>query len=159
MKVKKFLFYVLPGVILSICILLSCKKQQVEEEAKIEPPIRTYIITARIDKKGTNVVSPGVGVLKGTYDEQLKLLTYTLVYDSITPSLITLRSGAKGTAGELIREIYKNKDTPPAKLPLTGSLTLNPLQERNLLKGLWFVAIGTPAISPEISGSLTLKQK
>jgi len=158
MKVKKFLFYVLPGVILSICILLSCKKQQVEEEAKIEPPIRTYLITARIDKKGTNVASPGVGVLKGTYDEQLKLLTYTLVYDSITPSLITLRSGAKGTAGELIREIYKSKDTPPSK-PLTGSLTLNPLQERNLLKGLWFVAIGTPAISPEISGSLTLKQK
>lgn len=159
MKVKKFLFYGLPGVVLSVCILLSCKKQQVEEEAKIEPPVRTYIITARIDKKGTNTASPGIGILKGTYDEQLKVLTYTLSYDSISPSLITLRSGAKGTAGELIREIYKNKDTPPAKLPLTGSLTLNPLQERNLLKGLWFLAIGTTVISPEISGSLTLKQK
>lgn len=146
--------------VLTLCCILSCKKEQLAEEAKIEPPVRAYVITARIDKKGTNSTSEGVAVLKGSYDEQSKVFAYSIEYDNISPALITLRSGIKGSAGELIREIYKNDGKVVLKQPLSGSLTLTPLQERNLLKGLWFIAISTNInATPDISGSLTLKQK
>lgn len=158
MKVKKCELYVFTHVILLFCLLWSCKKDQQAEDARVEPPIKAYVITARIDKKGTNSVSEGTGVLKGSYDEQSKKLDYSLEYKDIDPSLITLRSGAKGSAGELIKEIYKN-NAAAAIQPLTGSLTLTPLQERNLLKGLWFIAMGNLTTAPDISGILTLKQK
>ncbi|WP_348621578.1 CHRD domain-containing protein [Pedobacter lusitanus] len=137
---------------------MSCKKNSSTEETRINPPVRAYIITARIDKKGTNTNAEGTGVLKGTYDEGSKQLSYTLTIENIAPTLITLRSGIKGSAGELVKEIYKGKGDIPAK-GITGGLTLTPLQERNLLKGLWFVAMNTVSVSPDISGVLTLKQK
>lgn len=157
---KKNRLYVFLLVVFTFCGMVSCKKaQQAAEEAKIEAPVRTYVITARIDKRGTNSTSRGVGILKGTYDEQSKLLKYTLGYDTITPALITLRSGVKGSVGELIREMYKTDGVSIAKQPLNGTLTLTPLQERNLLKGLWFIAICSGLNAPpDISGSLTLKQ-
>ncbi|CAM4392687.1 hypothetical protein SAMN06265348_11568 [Pedobacter westerhofensis] len=161
MGLRKSKCYVFVLIIAACCSVISCKKeQQAAEEAKIEAPVRTYVITARIDKKGTNSASEGTGVLKGSYDEQSKILAYTIECENILPALITLRSGVKGSVGELIREMYKTNGTNVLKLPLSGSLTLSPLQERNLLKGLWFIAICTNVNAvPEISGSLTLKQK
>lgn len=145
---------------LTSCCMLTCKKEQLAEEAKIEPPVRAYVITARIDKRGTNSTSEGVAVLKGSYDEQSKVFAYAIEYENISPALITLRSGTKGSAGELIREIYRNDGKIILKQPLSGSLALTPLQERNLQKGLWFIAICTNInATPDISGSLTLKQK
>jgi hypothetical protein len=159
MGLKNKRLYVFAGVVLVLSCVWSCKKQQPAEDARIEPPVRTYIVTARIDKKGTNSTSDGTGVLKGSYDEQSKIFIYLLEYENIKPFVITLRSGIKGTAGEMIREIYKNDGSIAVKQPISGSLKLSPLQERNLLKGLWFVAIGTGLAAPEISGSVTLKQK
>jgi hypothetical protein len=160
MGFKKNRFYVFVLTALICCGLCACEKEQLAEEAKIEPPVRAYVITARIDKKGTNSTSEGVAVLKGAYDEQSKVFTYTIDCENISPALITLRSGLKGSVGELIREIYKNNDQVPPKPALSGSMALTPLQERNLLKGLWFVAVSTNiAAAPEISGSLTLKQR
>ena len=146
-------------VLLAFFCLWSCKKEQPEEDARIEPPIRTYMVTARIDRKGTNSTSEGTGILKGTYDEQSKIFVYSLEYENINPFLITLRSGIKGTVGALIKEIYKQEENIAIKQPVGGSLKLSPLQERNLLKGLWFVTIGTGITAPEISGSVTLKQR
>jgi hypothetical protein len=143
------------------CILFSmgaCKKEITVDQAKVKPPVRMYVVTARIDKKGTNSNSLGTGVLKGMYDEDTKILSYSIEYDKVTPLLVTLRSGKKGTEGSLVKQLYKvEKETQiPAKI--SGSFLLNPLQERGLLKGLWFVAINTIMMSPEISGGLTLKQ-
>lgn len=148
--------------VMAVCILLyglGCKKIDGIADTKIKPPIRTYVVTARIDKKGTNSNSEGTAVLKGTYDEGTKALSYTLEYKDLVPQLITLRSGAKGSVGTLIQEIYKKSSEKEASLPIKGGFTLSPLQERNLLKGQWFVAIGTLTLNPEISGILTLKQK
>ena len=89
------------------CILfcgLGCKKIDSIADTKIKPPIRTYVVTARIDKKGTNSNSEGTAVLKGTYDEGTKALSYTLEYKDLEPQLITLRSGAKGSVGTLMRK-------------------------------------------------------
>ncbi|WP_316812784.1 CHRD domain-containing protein [Pedobacter heparinus] len=148
--------------IIAVCVLfcgLGCKKVDGIADTKIKPPIRTYIVTARIDKKGTNSNSEGTAVLKGTYDEGTKALSYTLEYKNLEPLLITLRSGAKGSVGALISEIYKKSDAKAGTSPIKGGFTLNPLQERYLLKGQWFVAIATLTLNPEISGILTLKQK
>lgn len=143
-------------VALLILCCFACKKNTVMEEARIKPPVREYIVTARIDKKGTNSNSEGTAVLKGTYNEESKSLSYSLEYKDIIPQLITLRSGAKGSAGSFIKELY-NRET--ANELIAGALMLSPLQERNLLKGQWFVAINTTIMNPEISGVLTLKQK
>ena len=148
------------GIVLMLFSMVSCEKEiAVQDEAKIKPPIRTYIVTARIDKKGTNTNSEGTAVLKGSYDEHTKELKYALEYQNCIPEAITLRSGPKGSAGSLIKELYKKgtENTPAG--PMMGALKLSPLQERNLLKGQWFVAVSTILMSPEISGILTLKQK
>jgi len=137
----------------------GCKKQEGSEDTRIKPPVRTYVVTARIDKKGTNSNSEGTAVLKGTYDEGTKELNYTLEYKDLVPQLITLRSGAKGSVGTLVKELYVNSAQKESPLPVKGGFTLTSLQERNLLKGQWFVAIGTLTLNPEISGILTLKQK
>lgn len=158
MEPAKFKLNLLQRVLLVLLFvaLSACKKVASTEEAKINPPVRSYVITARIDKKGTNTVSEGVGILKGTYDEETKVLTYSLDYEKIVPTLITLRSGAKGTTGVVIKELHQDGSL---QLPISGALSLSPLQERNLLKGLWFVAINSTIASPDISGILTLKQK
>jgi hypothetical protein len=147
-------------VLLFALCCFACKKGLVAEQARIKPPVREYIVTARIDKKGTNSNSEGTAVLKGYYSEESKSLNYSLEYKDVIPRLITLRSGAKGSAGTFIKELYnREKESQEAGKPLAGSLTLSPLQERNLLKGQWFVAVNTASMNPEISGILTLKQK
>ncbi len=160
MGVRKSSLYVALGKVsvLMLFVLFSCKKKPLTEEARINPPIRTYIITARIDKKGTNTNSEGTGVLKGSYDEGTKTLAYKLDFEKIIPTLITLRSGTKGSVGELVLELYKSEEQVSI-LNIQGKFNLTPLQERNLLKGLWFIAISTKSASPEISGVLNLKQK
>jgi len=160
MKVRESSLCVALGKVLFLIVfvLLSCKKNSPIEETRINPPVRVYIITARIDKKGTNTNAEGTGILNGLYDEGSNQLSYTLSFKNIAPSLITIRSGIKGSAGELVKEIYKSKGQVSA-LEITGGFTLTSLQERNLLKGLWFVAMNTVSASPDISGVLTLKQK
>lgn len=142
---------------LMLFFLGSCEKELTIEAAKIKPPVRTYIVTARADKKGTNSNSIGTAVLKGLYSEETKQLSYTIEYSDIEPQIMTLRSGAKGSVGTFIKELYSSEK---GKLHLIkGSFLLTPLQERNLLKGLWFITVSTPALSPEISGILTYKQQ
>lgn len=148
------------GVLFTLFLITGCKKKEdTTEEAKVKPPLRSYVVTARIDKKGTNSNSEGTAVLKGNYDEGTKVLSYAVEFKNIDPTLITLRSGPKGSTGSLITEIYKPVTGKAAITVLKGELALSPLNERNLLKGSFFVAINTVKLSPEISGTLTLKQQ
>lgn len=148
------------GVFFILLFMVACqKKEGLVEDAKVKPPVRAYVVTARIDKKGTNSNSEGTAVLKGNYDEGTKVLNYSVEFKNIDPVLITLRSGAKGSVGSLITEIYKKTTGKVASSVIKGGLTLTSLQERNLLKGRWFVAVNTVVMSPEISGMVTLKQQ
>lgn len=140
-----------------LLILISCKKDQSTETAKVKPPVRTYVVTARADKKGTNSNSAGTAMLKGQYDEETKMLSYSIEYTDIVPQIITMRYGSKGSAGTLVKELYNNRNGRITVIQ--GGFELTPLQERNLLKGLWFVAVTTSTMSPEISGVLTYKQQ
>ncbi|MGY4383639.1 hypothetical protein ACVWYN_000658 [Pedobacter sp. UYP24] len=153
-KIKGFVWLIATFILF---FLGSCEKELSVDSAKVKPPIRSYLITARADKKGTNSNSAGTAVLKGLYSEETKQLSYTIEYSDIEPKLITLRSGTKGSVGTFIKELYNNEK---GKLVLIkGSFLLTPLQERNMFKGLWFITVSTPAISPEISGILTYKQQ
>ncbi|MEJ7557303.1 MAG: CHRD domain-containing protein [Pedobacter sp.] len=150
------------GVVrLCLAILLlflgACKKESSAESAKVKPPVRIYVVTARADKKGTNSSSAGTAVLKGQYDEETKVLSYSIEYTDIEPQVMTLRYGPKGSAGTFVKELY---NINRGKLSvINGGFELTPLQERNLLKGLWFVAVNTAIMTPEISGVLTYKQQ
>ena len=139
--------------------MVACKKEVPVDGVKIKPPVRIYLLTARIDKKGTNSNSEGTAVLKGKYDDNTKLLSYSIEYKNLTPVLIALRSGAKGSVGTLVKELYKSDNEKQISETVSGTILLNPLQERNLLKGQWFVAINTLMMTPEITGMLTLKQQ
>jgi hypothetical protein len=153
------LIFLLMVTMLIMLNCFSCKKEgESIEQAKLNPPVKSYVVTARIDKKGTNSNSEGTAILKGTYDEATKLLNYKLEYKDLNPELITFRTGAKGTVGTLVKEVYRSNGKATIA-SVSGSVSLSPLQERNLLKGLWFVSINTLKLSPEISGYLTLKQQ
>lgn len=154
---NQWLIFFRTGIIVGLIgCFWACKKMPVADQ-KIKPPVRSYLVVARIDKKGTNTNSEGLATLKGKYNEGTKLLSYELTYEKLIPEEISLRNGTKGSKGTLTAVLYKNSGVI-VPLPLSGTFTLTPLQERNLLKGLWFVAINTLAKSPEISGVLTLKQ-
>ncbi len=146
--------------ILSISFtIVACKKETAVDAVKVKPPVRTYLVTARIDKKGTNSNSEGTAVLKGKYEEDTKVLSYSIEYQNLTPVSITLRSGHKGSVGTLVKELNKSEDERQIPEIVAGTMLLNPLQERNLLKGQWFIAINTMTMTPEITGILTLKQQ
>ena len=74
------------GIVLMLFCMASCKKQiAMQDEAKIKPPVRTYIVIARIDKRGTNTNSEGTAILNGSYDENTKELKYALEYQNCVP--------------------------------------------------------------------------
>jgi hypothetical protein len=153
-KIKGFLPLFMAMV---LSLLGACKKESSTETTKVKPPIRTYLVTARADKKGTNSNSAGSAVLKGQYDEETKVLSYSIEYADIQPQIMTLRYGPKGSVGTFVKELYNINNGKLAIIK--GEFSLSPLQERNLLKGLWFVTVNTATMSPEISGVLTYKQQ
>jgi hypothetical protein len=157
MKHNRFKGFLGLFLVVAFFSVAACKKEQSTESARIKPPIRSYIVTARADKKGTNSNSAGSAVLKGHYDEETKMLVYSIEYTDIDPQVMSLRYGPKGSAGTFVKELYNIRN---GKLKvIKGDLELTPLQERNLLKGLWFVAVSSKTMSPEISGVLTYKQQ
>ncbi|RZK78312.1 MAG: CHRD domain-containing protein [Pedobacter sp.] len=147
------------GVLMAFSLLFftACEKELSTEIAKVKPPVRTYVVTARADKRGTNTTSEGTAVLKGIYDEETKQLSYSIEYSNIDPRTISLRSGAKGTAGTFVKDLYNSANGN--QVVVKGAFLLTPLQERNMLKGLWSISVNTAVRSPEISGYLTFKQQ
>ncbi|PIH04452.1 hypothetical protein CS542_00910 [Pedobacter sp. IW39] len=71
-------------------------------------------------------------------------------------TIITLRSGSRISWRIGQGDIQEQRTN--FRVEITGRLNLNPLQERNLLKGLWFVAMNTVSDAPDISGYLTLSK-
>lgn len=136
----------------------SCAKSE-EELTRVKAPLRNYTVTARLDNKQAGTDSKATGILKGTYSETTKLFTYKLSYEGLTPTLIKIEKGAKGALGTVIVEIARN-DSSYYKSPLIGGKKLNSLQERDLIKGLWFISIESASYKPnEIRGMVTIKQK
>ncbi|TZF85917.1 CHRD domain-containing protein (plasmid) [Pedobacter sp. BS3] len=139
--------------------MTSCLKEELStRDARLKAPVRSYSVTARIDNKEANNDSEAKGMLKGAYDESTMVFTYTLSFEGVTPRAILFKRGARGSAGTLLWKVPEN-DGGKYKSPVKGSTVLSALQERDLLKGAWFITIDSESRSPEIRGIITLKQK
>jgi hypothetical protein len=150
-----------PGWLFYLLLLLtitSCSKDD-EAQIKVKAPLRNYVITARIDNKQAGTDSQATGILTGTYSEKTKLFTYKLDYDNLSPTSISINKGVRGAAGvEVIR--LMRPEGLPFSAPIAGKKLLSSLEERDLIRGFWFVTIGSVTYSDcEIRGQVTLKQK
>jgi len=142
---------------LIMLLAIACTKNN-EEPIKVKAPLRSYIITARIDNKQAGTDSKGTGILKGTYSEKTKLFTYTLYYENLLPTSINITKGTKGALGVVVIKLMQSENAASG-FQLTGETRLSSLQERDLIKGLWFVTIGSAKYSVcEIRGQVTIKQ-
>lgn len=149
------IFWYVAGVL--TCGAISCIKADVStHEARLKAPVRIYNVTSRIDKKEANNDSKATGVLRGRYDERSKVFKYKLDFEGLDPKTVMFREGPRGKTGKLLWVVPANKNKE-YKTPLTGEKVLTALEERNLLKGAWFVTIDSELRSPEIRGIITLK--
>ena len=158
--VRKQAGYLMISCLVLMITAVACEKVS-EETTRVKAPLRSYLITARLDNKQAGTESQATGILKGSYSEESKLFTYTLEYSGLQASSINISKGAKGAVGVMVAELPR-PDTISVdyKSPLDGARYLNALQERDLIKGLWSVAISSAGFpAGEIKGQVTLKQK
>lgn len=129
------------------------------EDVTIKPPLKGYKITARLDNKQSGTSSEAKGLFTGTYSEKTKTLSYKIEYWGLSPKAIEIKKGPRGTNGTLVYELpRKLKDTYESGQQ--GQRILTALQERDLIKGNWFIVICTENFpSQEIRGQITLKSE
>lgn len=136
---------------------IACEKNETTQ-VKAKAPLRSYLVTARLDNKQTGADSPATGILKGSYSETTKVFKYMLTYENVTATEICIKKRVKGTSGSLVINLAEVEGVDPSS-PISGEKKLTSLEERDLIKGIWFVSIGSSKYSPgEISGSVTLKR-
>jgi hypothetical protein len=139
-----------------ILLVAACTKPEIEQ-IKVKAPLRNYVVTARLDNKQAETESHATGLLKGTYSEKTKLFTYTLKYENLTPVAISINKGTRGATGTVVIKIMNAENAVTS--PFSGEKYLSSLEERDLIKGLWFVTIGSARYSVcEIRGQVTIKQ-
>jgi hypothetical protein len=144
------------AAILIIALTTSCEKIK-EISTKTKAPLRTYFITARLDNKQAGTDSKASALLKGIYSEKTKQLSYTITYKGIEPTSIRIEKGRKGSRGTFVAELSP-PDNETYLSPLKGEKKLTSLQERDLLKGLWYISVVSANYQPyEIRGMVTPK--
>ncbi len=146
------------ALIAGILITTSACTQKEESFTKVKAPLHNYSITSRLDNKQAGTTSEATAVLKGTYSEATKILTYTLTFDVDSPVSIRIDKGARGSLGIGTIEVPK-ESALSYKSPVSGGITLTSLEERDMLRGLWFMSIESAKFQPyEIRGRITIKQ-
>jgi hypothetical protein len=74
--------------------------------------------------------STATGMFYGVYDNDTKELSYTIVYDGVTPTAMHLHKAAAGENGEVVMAVEG-----PYSSGMTGAVTLDAVQEADLLAG------------------------
>jgi len=143
----------------AVCFF-ACEKETLQvEEVKIKPPLKGYKITARLDNKQTGTDSEAKGLLAGKYSENTKVLDYKLEFSGLTPKAIKVKKGPRGTLGEIVFQLTADS-VNGVPIGCHGQKKLTPLQERDLIKGTWFIVIETEKHPlQEIRGQITLKSE
>ena len=93
--------------------------------------------------------STATGTFTGNYVGSTKQLTYTVIYQGLTPSIAHIHTGAPGATGSVA--------VPFANLasPITGTVTLTTDQANDLLNNRRYVNIHTSTFSNgEIRGDI-----
>jgi len=149
------------GLYIVCCFLLfACTKEVVQvEEITIKPPLKGYKVTARLDNRQSGTESEAKGLLSGTYNENTKVLSYKLDFEGLQPRSVKVKKGLKGVFGSQVYELPKDSLGTYCS-GLQGSKKLTALQERDVIKGLWFLVIETEKYPlQEIRGQITLKSE
>lgn len=146
--------------ILLTCFFFACAKEAVQvEEITIKPPRKGYKVIARIDNKQSGTESAAKGLLVGTYNEETKALAYKLEFDGCQPKSVKIKKGIKGSFGTIVYELPKDSIGQYFS-GIEGSKKLTALQERDFLKGFWFVVVESEKFPvQEIRGQITLKSE
>ncbi len=129
------------------------------EEVTIKPPLKGYKMTARLDNKQSGTSSDAKGLFTGSYSEKTKVLNYKIEFWGLSPKAIEVRKGPRGTNGMPVYELPK-KSVDKYESGQQGQKILTALQERDLIKGNWFIVICTENFpAQEIRGQITLKSE
>lgn len=146
--------------ILLACLLFACSKEATQvEEITIKPPLKGYKVIARLDNKQSGTESAAKGVFAGTYNENTKALSYKFDFEACLPKSVKIKKGARGVPGTLVYELPKDSIRQYFS-GIEGVKKLTPLQERDFLKGFWFVVVESEKYPvQEIRGQITLKSE
>ncbi len=100
------------------------------------------------------VTSTASGTFEGIYNKDSKVLTYTITYSGVTPTLWHFHKGAKGTSGGVIFNLGTTFSSPYKGT--TVAFTTE--QEMDLMNGLYYLNIhSAKSPSGEIRGQLIKK--
>jgi hypothetical protein len=105
------------------------------------------------------VTSSGTGAVTGTYDKTTKVLTYSVAYAGITPTVGHFHIGGPGVKGDVTVPFGFNNSTKDGYVsPITGAATLSMDQETALLANKFYANLHTAA-NPggEIRADVTVK--
>ena len=118
----------------TIGLLASCSKK---EEAAPAPTTTTFSATINGAQQTPANNSTATGTFTGTYVSTSKQLTYTVIYQGLTPTIAHIHTGAPGATGSVAIP-FDNLASP-----ITGTATLTPEQADNLLNNRMYVNIHT----------------
>ena len=130
----------------AFALLMGCSKKD-----DMQPASTTTNLVATIN--GAQQVpansSTATGNFTGTFDSKSQTLTYTVVYQGITPTAAHIHTGAPGTSGSVLIT-FANLASP-----ITGTFMLTPDQADKLLNNGMYVNIHSSAYgSGEIRGDI-----
>ena len=130
----------------AFALLMGCSKKD-----DMQPASTTTNLVATIN--GAQQLpansSTATGNFNGAFDSKSQTLTYTVVFQGITPTAAHIHTGAPGTSGSVA--------IPFATLtsPITGTVTLTPEQADNLLNNRMYVNMHSCAYgNGEIRGDI-----
>lgn len=129
----------------AVTLFASCSKK--EDAAPAPNATLSATINGAQQVPANN--STATGTFTGTYVSSSKQLTYTIIYQGLTPTIAHIHTGAPGATGSVA--------VPFANLasPITGTVTLTPEQADNLLNNRMYVNIHTSTFgNGEIRGDI-----
>ncbi|WP_345241469.1 CHRD domain-containing protein [Nibrella saemangeumensis] len=147
MKRKSFLL-LLPAFLVGTLTFTACENDN-------DPDLRdTLNIVSTLS--GRDVLPPNAssatGRFEGQYNKTTRVLTYTITHQGVTPTYINLHRAVQGTNGPV--EIPLSSS---ATSPVTGTLTLTPAQENDLIFSNYYVLIGSKTYPDgELRGTLQI---
>lgn len=130
---KRTFALLMPALLATTFMMTSCSDKNAPDKKD------TFDVTSNL--QGSYVVpstsSTATGTMTGTYNKNTKQLTYNINYSGVTPTSITLNESLNG---------YGTNGPVLATLPgQTGTITLNQVQENELVGRLLYINLPTTA--------------
>ncbi|PRY07292.1 CHRD domain-containing protein [Pontibacter ummariensis] len=121
-----------------LCVFSSCDDDD-EDDGNINPDIVQF---ENITLSGDNEVpansSAATGTFNGTFNRDTKIMTYSIDFAGLTPTMMHFHKAAVGQNGDVEIGI----GAAPFTSPVQGQTpALTEAQEADLMAGLWYVNV------------------